>query len=293
MEVNPGMEEALSLILRGCSLARDFESNPLNFRNNINFLARFCDEILGVFSAAKERLSRPQHECLRTSTSQSMDLPRIQMRPPPFDDSGNLPAMGFGSSSYSSTSTKARRRKDGMAKRTVRVAAPRIGNTELPPDDGFTWRKYGQKEILGSRFPRGYFRCTHQKLYHCPAKKHVQRLDHDPHTFEVAYLGDHTCHMSATAPSAPPPPSPLPEVAGLHMTQFPPPSAGWLSMEYGGPATIRSSKDVGDQFPVLDMVDAMFNSGTGSSNSVDSIFGANVGEEEHQHHKWEKDNTKN
>ncbi|KAL0539785.1 hypothetical protein IC582_024003 [Cucumis melo] len=41
-----------------------------------------------------------------------------------------------------------------MEKRTVRVGAPRIGNTELPPDDGFTWRKYGQKEILGSRFPR-------------------------------------------------------------------------------------------------------------------------------------------
>lgn len=36
----------------------------------------------------------------------------------------------------------------------MRVSAPRMGNLELPPEDGFTWRKYGQKEILGSRFPR-------------------------------------------------------------------------------------------------------------------------------------------
>lgn len=43
----------------------------------------------------------------------------------------------------------------------MRVAAPRIGNTELPPDDGFTWRKYGQKEILGSRFPRFLFFVFH------------------------------------------------------------------------------------------------------------------------------------
>lgn len=38
----------------------------------------------------------------------------------------------------------------------MRVAAPRIGNTEIPPDDGYTWRKYGQKDILGSKFPRYY-----------------------------------------------------------------------------------------------------------------------------------------
>ena len=36
------------------------------------------------------------------------------------------------------------------------VPAPQFGNTEMPPEDGFTWRKYGQKEILGSKFPRFY-----------------------------------------------------------------------------------------------------------------------------------------
>uniref|UniRef100_A0A9I9DKG1 WRKY domain-containing protein n=1 Tax=Cucumis melo TaxID=3656 RepID=A0A9I9DKG1_CUCME len=317
------MEEAISLILRGCSLARQLEFNVLNLgNNNINmsdqshFMARSCDEILGVFSAAKDRLSSHEpppltavqgevglEEWLKSTCSQAMELAQMQTRSPSppsaivtvpaaVKDSGKLMAMGFSSSS--SSSTKARRRKDDMEKRTVRVGAPRIGNTELPPDDGFTWRKYGQKEILGSRFPRGYFRCTHQKLYHCPAKKHVQRLDDDPHTFEVTYRGDHTCHMSATAPSAPPPP---PLATGQPISQLiHPASAAWLSMDVvgsgsksGAPCSVRYGKEVGDQFAVVDMADVMFNSGTSSSNSMDSIFAAYVAED----HKWEKEDKKN
>lgn len=45
-------------------------------------------------------------------------------------------------------------RKDSSGMKTIRVPAVRIGNMENPPDDGYTWRKYGQKDILGSIFPR-------------------------------------------------------------------------------------------------------------------------------------------
>ncbi|MCL7050197.1 hypothetical protein MKW94_029248 [Papaver nudicaule] len=93
---------------------------------------------------------------------------------------------------------RARKRKDGAQKHTVRVAGPLMGNLEIPPDDGFTWRKYGQKEILGSSFPRGYYRCTHKSFYGCEAKKQVQRLDDDPNTFEVTYYGHHSCCNTST-----------------------------------------------------------------------------------------------
>ncbi|KAJ7959523.1 WRKY transcription factor 55 [Quillaja saponaria] len=53
-----------------------------------------------------------------------------------------------------SSSQRPRRRKRDVEKGTIVVPAPQFGNTETPPDDGFSWRKYGQKGILGSRFPR-------------------------------------------------------------------------------------------------------------------------------------------
>nr|CAB3456501.1 unnamed protein product [Digitaria exilis]CAB3502978.1 unnamed protein product [Digitaria exilis] len=57
--------------------------------------------------------------------------------------------------------------------------------------DSYRWRKYGQKDILGARFPRSYFKCGHNSS--CPAKKQVQNSDADPSKVEVAYFETHTC----------------------------------------------------------------------------------------------------
>ncbi|GKB77971.1 WRKY transcription factor 55 [Tanacetum coccineum] len=188
------------------------------------------------------------------------------------------------------------KRKHEADRRTLRVPAPRMGNTEVPTEDGYTWRKYGQKEILGSKFPRGYYRCTHQKLYNCPAKKQVQRLDNDPYTFEVTYRGDHTCTLSSTAPSMPPPPPPPPPPSDTASHSLP----QWLSMEINrqshedlfsvtshsmhmyqnqpnistgaGPS---SPTRYGDYQGVTDLVDTMFNSGSSSNNSMELIFSPN------------------
>lgn len=72
-------------------------------------------------------------------------------------------------------------------------------------DDGYSWRKYGQKDILGAKFPRGYYRCTHRNAQGCLATKQVQRSDEDPTTIEVTYRGRHTCtqakHLNKAFPS--------------------------------------------------------------------------------------------
>ncbi|GMJ14964.1 WRKY DNA-binding protein 30, ARABIDOPSIS THALIANA WRKY DNA-BINDING PROTEIN 30 [Hibiscus trionum] len=60
-------------------------------------------------------------------------------------------------------------------------------------DDGFNWRKYGQKDILCSKYPRGYYRCTHRSVRGCLATKQVQRSDDDPTIFDITYIGTHTC----------------------------------------------------------------------------------------------------
>ncbi|XP_030500507.2 probable WRKY transcription factor 53 isoform X2 [Cannabis sativa] len=73
----------------------------------------------------------------------------------------------------------------------VRVS-PGMG-LEGPLDDGFSWRKYGQKDILGAKYPRGYYRCTHRNVQGCLATKQVQRSDDDPTIFEITYRARHTC----------------------------------------------------------------------------------------------------
>ncbi|CAN1321427.1 Probable WRKY transcription factor 3 [Linum perenne] len=58
---------------------------------------------------------------------------------------------------------------------------------DKPADDGYNWRKYGQKQVKGSEFPRSYYKCTHPK---CPVKKKVERSLEGQVT-EIIYKGQH------------------------------------------------------------------------------------------------------
>ncbi|KAJ1395746.1 WRKY domain [Sesbania bispinosa] len=77
----------------------------------------------------------------------------------------------------------------------IRVT-PGMG-VEGPLDDGYSWRKYGQKDILGAMYPRGYYRCTHRNVQGCLATKQVQRSDEDSTIFEITYRGKHTCTVAS------------------------------------------------------------------------------------------------
>uniref|UniRef100_A0ACD5WL89 Uncharacterized protein n=1 Tax=Avena sativa TaxID=4498 RepID=A0ACD5WL89_AVESA len=61
------------------------------------------------------------------------------------------------------------------------------GGTGLA-DDGYKWRKYGQKSIKNSPNPRSYYRCTNPR---CNAKKQVERAVDEPDTLVVTYEGLH------------------------------------------------------------------------------------------------------
>ncbi|KAL6644320.1 hypothetical protein ACP70R_015928 [Stipagrostis hirtigluma subsp. patula] len=94
------------------------------------------------------------------------------------------------------------RKRKATARWTSQVRVSAAGGAEGPADDGHSWRKYGQKDILGAKHPRGYYRCTHRHSQGCPATKQVQRTDDDPALFDVVYHGDHTCTPSASAAAA-------------------------------------------------------------------------------------------
>src|ERR1044072_2468124 len=54
-------------------------------------------------------------------------------------------------------------------------------------DDGYNWRKYGQKQVKGSENPRSYYKCTYPN---CPTKKKVERSVEGQIT-EIVYKGTH------------------------------------------------------------------------------------------------------
>ncbi|KAK1556164.1 hypothetical protein QYE76_027179 [Lolium multiflorum] len=85
----------------------------------------------------------------------------------------------------------------------------RVSSADAGEDDGYSWRKYGQKEILGAQHPRAYYRCTHRKTQGCAAIKQVQRADEDPTLYDVTYHGTHTClHKTAAVNEQPATPNP-------------------------------------------------------------------------------------
>ncbi|KAL5223136.1 hypothetical protein ABZP36_027849 [Zizania latifolia] len=76
--------------------------------------------------------------------------------------------------------------------------------TTSPFQDGYKWKKYGQKKINNTNFPRGYYRCSHHRDRNCPAQKQVQQHNDDvPPLFAVVYTHEHTCEQPSAASELP------------------------------------------------------------------------------------------
>jgi WRKY transcription factor 2 len=77
-----------------------------------------------------------------------------------------------------------------------------------PTEDGYNWRKYGQKQVKNSEHPRSYYKCTHPN---CPVKKKVERSQ-EGHITEIVYKGSHSHPL--------PPPNGRPSVPLSHVNNL-------------------------------------------------------------------------
>ncbi|KVH87643.1 DNA-binding WRKY [Cynara cardunculus var. scolymus] len=86
-------------------------------------------------------------------------------------------------------------RKTVSKQKTRRI--PIIGSKiESIPADDYSWKKYGEKKVDGSLFPRVYYKCNSAKG--CPARKRVELSVTDSKMLLVTYDGEHHHHHTPT-----------------------------------------------------------------------------------------------
>ncbi|AEE31143.1 WRKY transcription factor 71 [Arabidopsis thaliana] len=106
------------------------------------------------------------------------------------DNEGDLHGVGESSKQL----TKQGKKKGEKKEREVRVAF--MTKSEIDHlEDGYRWRKYGQKAVKNSPYPRSYYRCTTQK---CNVKKRVERSFQDPSIVITTYEGKHNHPIPST-----------------------------------------------------------------------------------------------
>ncbi|XP_076891687.1 putative WRKY transcription factor 29 [Bidens hawaiensis] len=78
---------------------------------------------------------------------------------------------------------KLKKRKNQQKRVVVQVTAAGLSS------DPWAWRKYGQKPIKGSIYPRSYYRCSSSKG--CMARRQVEQSCTDSSIYILTYTADH------------------------------------------------------------------------------------------------------
>ncbi|KAL4574312.1 hypothetical protein LXL04_021141 [Taraxacum kok-saghyz] len=149
---------------------------------NLTTSAIACQSQAGsVENAGDVSMSNPL-----VSTSSSEDRPESSAA------SGDAASFGKPPSSETGGKVKKKGPKRIRQQRFAFMTKSEIDHLE----DGYRWRKYGQKAVKNSPFPRSYYRCTNSK---CTVKKRVERSSTDPTTVITTYEGQH-CHQTVGFP---------------------------------------------------------------------------------------------
>nr|XP_043622297.1 WRKY transcription factor 71-like [Erigeron canadensis] len=135
----------------------------------------------------------PNNSLLSSSTEAADDEDELKeaVGKKPQEPKGVLEDGGVDSSKKVNKQQKKKEEKKQREPRFAFMTKSDIDHLE----DGYRWRKYGQKAVKNSPYPRSYYRCTTQK---CTVKKRVERSYQDPSTVITTYEGQHNHHLPAT-----------------------------------------------------------------------------------------------
>lgn len=186
MESDKSLEQEalINELIEGMEVARKLKED-LNLPSSVDTRDSLLERILSSYDKAllilrwNEPISESQtmNQATKTSPPES-----------PLSVETNPHAEG-GTKDHQQLEHNAKKRKM-MPKWTEQVRV-KIENGVL--NDGYSWRKYGQKDILSAKYPRSYYRCSFRKTKGCYATKQVQRSEGDPTIFDITYRGSHTC----------------------------------------------------------------------------------------------------
>ncbi|XP_028753211.1 WRKY transcription factor 71-like [Neltuma alba] len=124
--------------------------------------------------------------------TQNSSLSSFSSEPGVEEDSSKNTADDHNQAKPEEEAERSKKGKKGKKKGEKKEKEPRFAfmtKSEVDQlEDGYRWRKYGQKAVKNSPYPRSYYRCTTQK---CTVKKRVERSFEDPTTVITTYEGQH------------------------------------------------------------------------------------------------------
>ncbi|CAK9156576.1 unnamed protein product [Ilex paraguariensis] len=197
-----GMEDwGLHAVVRGCNkgFSTSIIDDPLfcfGPKDDNEFLFNFPGlfETNNIVSANElEELYKPFYPLLPSNspqliTTSSISFLEEEKVPVPVGKVQEKQTISAESTVLATASTthagKYKRRRNQQKRVVLQVTAEGLSS------DMWAWRKYGQKPIKGSPYPRSYYRCSSSKG--CLARKQVEQSCSDPGMFIMTYTAEHS-----------------------------------------------------------------------------------------------------
>ncbi|CAH8391629.1 unnamed protein product [Eruca vesicaria subsp. sativa] len=143
---------------------------------------------LGLFSPIQGSYEMTHQQALAQVTAQAVQANANNMQPQTeYPPSSQVQSFSSGQPQNPTTAPNSSAPRETSDMTIVEHRSQQPLNVDKPADDGYNWRKYGQKQVKGSEFPRSYYKCTNPG---CPVKKKVER-SLDGQVTEIIYKGQH------------------------------------------------------------------------------------------------------